>query len=399
MFSIRVPIWGPEMTRALPTGRKGQLLALGLTILVLAVLLAGCGHAADRLARRARRGAGAEGGIGAADGGPGRDAREACRNRPRRPRPAGRARRRSLEGDSELVASAALQELLQAMFMQAGVQLNSVETLPDDETGAYRRIRLRVSFTASWPVNGAAEGVRNRQAGAADRRVVGAAGAASDKHCSGQIFLISGARFLDSARSRPKQPANEPPLPATGIRRGLNTSLSAEGRGPRRAAKVWHHRRATTRRAPSRRSPAGSGRAPPKTSDDRWPKQPSQGAYQGAPMRSMPRCGTVRSATGCGSARARGISPGERPARADPGTHLRNSAGRTLGAARPKNAAPITKDRAAAGTEDGEAVAIVVGRVAADTRCRVAVSVGHTPMDTSTLGGFVGVSASTRPFL
>jgi hypothetical protein len=57
-----------------------------------------------------------------------------------------------LEGDSESVASAALQELLQAMFMQAGVQLNSVETLPGDETGAYRRIRLRVSFNASWPV-------------------------------------------------------------------------------------------------------------------------------------------------------------------------------------------------------------------------------------------------------
>jgi hypothetical protein len=41
-----------------------------------------------------------------------------------------------------------------------------------------------------------------------------------------------------------------------------------------------------------------------------------------------------------------GISPGERQALGDPGTHLRNSAGRTLGAARPKNAAPITKDRA-----------------------------------------------------
>ena len=57
-----------------------------------------------------------------------------------------------LEGDSESVASATLQELLQAMFMRAGVQLNSVETLPGDETGAYRRIRLRVSFNASWPV-------------------------------------------------------------------------------------------------------------------------------------------------------------------------------------------------------------------------------------------------------
>ena len=57
-----------------------------------------------------------------------------------------------LEGDGDSVASAALQEMLQAMFAQAGLQLNSVETLPGEEAGAYRRIRLRVSFNASWPV-------------------------------------------------------------------------------------------------------------------------------------------------------------------------------------------------------------------------------------------------------
>ena len=57
-----------------------------------------------------------------------------------------------LEGDSDPVASAALQERLQAILMQAGIQLKSVETLPGEEAGAYRRIRLRVSFNASWPV-------------------------------------------------------------------------------------------------------------------------------------------------------------------------------------------------------------------------------------------------------
>jgi hypothetical protein len=57
-----------------------------------------------------------------------------------------------LDGDSDSVASAALQELLQARFMQAGVQLNSVETLPGDDSGTYRRVRLRISFNASWPV-------------------------------------------------------------------------------------------------------------------------------------------------------------------------------------------------------------------------------------------------------
>jgi hypothetical protein len=54
--------------------------------------------------------------------------------------------------DSDSVASAMLQERLQTIFMQAGVQLNSVETLPGEDAGAYRRIRLRVSFNASWSV-------------------------------------------------------------------------------------------------------------------------------------------------------------------------------------------------------------------------------------------------------
>jgi general secretion pathway protein M len=57
-----------------------------------------------------------------------------------------------LEGDSDSTASASLQERLQAMFLQAGVQLNSVETVPGEEAGTFRRIRLRVSFNASWPI-------------------------------------------------------------------------------------------------------------------------------------------------------------------------------------------------------------------------------------------------------
>jgi hypothetical protein len=137
------------MAPALPTGRNGQLLALGLTILVLAAFWLGVvmpvidwhGERAEALVRKvalvqrmealvATRAAVQAKAVAA--GGAGETA--------------------LLEGDSESVASATLQELLQAMFMQAGVQLNSVETLPGDEAGAYRRIRLRVSFNASWPV-------------------------------------------------------------------------------------------------------------------------------------------------------------------------------------------------------------------------------------------------------
>lgn len=57
-----------------------------------------------------------------------------------------------LDGESDPVASAFLQERLQAMFMQAGVQLDSVETSPGEDVGAYRRIRLHVAFNATWPV-------------------------------------------------------------------------------------------------------------------------------------------------------------------------------------------------------------------------------------------------------
>lgn len=57
-----------------------------------------------------------------------------------------------LEGNSDALAGASLQERLQAMFVQAGVRLSSVEMLPGEDVGIHRRVRLRVSFTASWPV-------------------------------------------------------------------------------------------------------------------------------------------------------------------------------------------------------------------------------------------------------
>jgi hypothetical protein len=136
------------MARALPTGRNGQVLALALTVFALAVVWLGVvlplidwyGDRAETLAQRAALAQRMET-LVATRGGP-RD----------QPPTAAAGDTALLEGDSDSVASASLQELLQAMFMQAGVQLNSVETLPGEEAGAYRRIRLRVSFNASWPV-------------------------------------------------------------------------------------------------------------------------------------------------------------------------------------------------------------------------------------------------------
>ena len=139
------------MTPALPTGRNGQFLALGLTILVLAAFWLGVvmpvidwhGERAEALVRKAALVQRMEALVAT---------RAAVQEQAKAVAAGGAGETALLEGDSESVAGATLQELLQAMFMRAGVQLNSVETLPGDETGAYRRIRLRVSFNASWPV-------------------------------------------------------------------------------------------------------------------------------------------------------------------------------------------------------------------------------------------------------
>jgi hypothetical protein len=139
------------MKRTLPTGRTGRLLALGLTALTFAVLWLGVvmplidWHAerADALSQQAALAQRMEALAMAlpslqaqakalAEGGAGEAA--------------------LLDGDNDSMASASLQERLQAMFMQTGVQLNSVETLPGDDAGAYRRIGLRISFNASWPI-------------------------------------------------------------------------------------------------------------------------------------------------------------------------------------------------------------------------------------------------------
>src|SRR5262249_29681435 len=48
-------------------------------------------------------------------------------------------------------AAAAMQSAVQAMAARSGVELASMETLPAEARGAYRRIGLRVSLTAPWP--------------------------------------------------------------------------------------------------------------------------------------------------------------------------------------------------------------------------------------------------------
>ena len=139
------------MPRSLPTGRMGQMLALGLTSLPAAAIVLGVvmpltawyGERADALIQRTALMQRMQA-LAAAVPELQEQAEAAAASK------AGTSA--LLEGDSDSIASAALQERLQAILMQAGVQLSSVETLPGEEAGAYRRIRLRVSFNASWPV-------------------------------------------------------------------------------------------------------------------------------------------------------------------------------------------------------------------------------------------------------
>src|SRR6478672_4460952 len=100
----------------LPTGRRGQLLELGLTLAVLGGAWAGIAaplldwHAlrADQVRRVAAPGRPAEGAV--------------------------------LDGASDALAAAALQGRLQEMAARAGAPLSSAEALPGEAAGTWRRI-------------------------------------------------------------------------------------------------------------------------------------------------------------------------------------------------------------------------------------------------------------------
>lgn len=57
-----------------------------------------------------------------------------------------------LDGGTDAVAGAILQQRLQEMAANAGATLSSTETLPATPVKDYRRIGVRVSLNAPWPV-------------------------------------------------------------------------------------------------------------------------------------------------------------------------------------------------------------------------------------------------------
>ena len=133
----------------LPTGRNGQMLAAGLAMLAVLMLWLGLvapvldwyGARADRLADlRART------------------ARETAliETLPALKKIAEKASqtptRSVLNGNSDAIAGAELQEQVQAMATAANAQLTSIETLPAEQVGNYRRIGVRVELNALLPV-------------------------------------------------------------------------------------------------------------------------------------------------------------------------------------------------------------------------------------------------------
>jgi general secretion pathway protein M len=136
---------------SLPEGRRGQFVALGLLLAaiglfwgaVAAPLLGWYDARAERLAERRvmlahmtqvaaslpslKRAVGATGAGG--------------------PPPTA-----LLDGNSDAIAGAALQGMVQDMAKAAGATLASAETLPGEQQGGFRRIGLRVTLSGAWPV-------------------------------------------------------------------------------------------------------------------------------------------------------------------------------------------------------------------------------------------------------
>ncbi len=135
----------------LPTGRAGRMLALGITLIVaLAAWFAVASPLLDWHAERAdrlyqRRALERRMAVVAATL-PQLRASETARTAK------GPAPTTLLEGATDAVAAASLQERVQEMAAQVGAALASTETLPATQAGAYRRIGLHISLSAPWTV-------------------------------------------------------------------------------------------------------------------------------------------------------------------------------------------------------------------------------------------------------
>ena len=141
----------PGRLGVLPEGRRGQALAVGLLLLCLG--LAWIVVAAPLLALHAER---AEA-LGTRRALAARMAALAAalpelRAQAATVRAVGPAQAALLDGATDAVAGAALQQLVLELAVRAGATPSSTETLAAEQVGAYRRVGVRIALTAPWPV-------------------------------------------------------------------------------------------------------------------------------------------------------------------------------------------------------------------------------------------------------
>jgi general secretion pathway protein M len=138
------------MIDQLPTGRRGQLLASGITVILLGVLWLGIvsplvGWFQDRAESLARQRVLEQRMAMIAQTVP-RLLAQAHAARPASPE-----HHFVIQAPNDAVAGAVLQQTVQALANKAGITLGSVETLPAAQLRAYRRIGLRVTISVTWP--------------------------------------------------------------------------------------------------------------------------------------------------------------------------------------------------------------------------------------------------------
>lgn len=139
------------MSEHLPSGRRGQALAVGLTVVVLASiwvgvaspLLAWYDGRAQKLADQRLVAARMEAIV--------RTVPQLLHAAATAQAATSPSHTLSLEAPSDAVAGARLQQRMQDLAATAGLTLSSVETLPAEQQGAYRRISLRATCAAPWP--------------------------------------------------------------------------------------------------------------------------------------------------------------------------------------------------------------------------------------------------------
>ncbi len=131
----------------LPTGRRGEALALGIAAALLALvwlaavspLLAWYGDRQETLAQTRLLASRMEAVAATA---PALQRLTASGN--------GDPAASLVAGGTEAVAGAALQQRLQELSERAGVRMSSAEVLASEPGGAYRRIRVHVAVTGAW---------------------------------------------------------------------------------------------------------------------------------------------------------------------------------------------------------------------------------------------------------